>query len=94
MKKEQKKADFTQNVMSQLVVFGAEEGKQITMRDIEELFGSLEFELTRVQLNELFMLMEAGRKFHRKIFEKWVYKNADFVGKKMDIKINKSAIQI
>jgi hypothetical protein len=57
------------------------------MRDITEVFANLGSELSKVQLNELFMLMDAGRNFSRGKFQKWVYKNSNFIGNKEDQKL-------
>ena len=61
---------------------GLEEGARVGMRELQWVFLGLGWELSMVQLNELFMRMEAGRRFQARRMRKWIRENADFIGTK------------
>eukprot|EP00347_Sterkiella_histriomuscorum_P014413 403360960 len=73
---------FSEIFTQQLDDFKIEEGVKISMKEINEIFDTLGYELSKVQLNELFLEMEAGRKFNRQKFTKWIKANYKFVMKK------------
>ena len=61
------------------------------MKDLNEIFSTVGFELSNIQLNEIFMEMEAGRKFNKKRFKKWVSNNYSYIMRK-DKRINPANI--
>ena len=52
------------------------------MRDLVDIFSDKGYELSHIQLNELFLSMGAGRKFDKRRFIKWVGKNFPFIMRK------------
>ena len=60
-----------------------EDNSQISMKEINELFLDMGYELSKMQLNEVFMEMDAGRKFNLKRFQKWVRGNYNCLMKKI-----------
>jgi hypothetical protein len=54
--------------MKQVDFFKIDEEQKITMRDLEEIFTAVGYELSKIQMNDLYMEMEAGRKFNRTKF--------------------------
>ena len=88
-----RKRDFVERVLRQVEQSEVQEGQKITMKEIEEIFGTMGQELSKVQLNEIFLEMDAGRKFQMKKFEKWLMKNVDFIGLKIDTQNNTSVLR-
>ena len=39
------------------------DGDKVSMKTIVEIFSSIGYELSKIQINEVFLLMEAGRSF-------------------------------
>lgn len=55
------------------------EGSKISQREIEDVFAFSGFELTKIQLDELLAEMASGTAFNRHRFQKWIYKNNQFL---------------
>ncbi|CDW84316.1 UNKNOWN [Stylonychia lemnae] len=76
---------FAEIVEKELDSLDIEEDQKITMKQIEELFSMIGYELSNVQLNEVFLQMDAGRKFNKLRFLKWIRKNYQYLIKKDSI---------
>ncbi|CDW80784.1 UNKNOWN [Stylonychia lemnae] len=73
------KKQVRDSIIKQFEDQNIEVDSQISLRDLDGLFLGAGFELTKVQQNELFLLMEAGRKFNYDKLRKWAYTNANFL---------------
>ncbi len=62
--------------------FRMEDGEKFSLKDLDLLFSSAGLELSKVQLNELFLELDAGRKFNYRRFRGWLKNNHAFVLKK------------
>jgi len=59
--------------------FRIEEGGKVSMKELQELFTLSGYDLSKVQLNELFLEMDAGRKFSHRKFQHWLKLNYGFL---------------
>ena len=80
-KKKEKDKKLVSEVMASVEDFRIYDGDKVSMKTIVEVFSSIGYELSKIQINEVFLLMEAGRSFDWSRLEKWLKKNTTFIGK-------------
>ena len=62
-KKKEKDKKLVKEVMGSVEDFRIYDGDKVSMKTIVEVFSSIGYELSKIQINEVFLLMEAGRSF-------------------------------
>ena len=65
--------------------FRMEDDVKFSLKDLDLLFTSAGFELSKVQLNELYLELDAGRKFNYHKYRGWLKLNHAFIVKKTNV---------
>ena len=58
------KDQIIETMMKKIVDSHIDEGQKLSIKEISNLFLECGFELSKIQLNELYLLMDAGRNFN------------------------------
>ena len=62
-KKKDKDKKLMQEVMASVDDFRMVDGDKVSMKNIIEVFSNIGYELSKIQINEVYLLMDAGRSF-------------------------------